>query len=185
VSATNNVVNQVFDIVCSNPSNAGASENQIANQAFSALVDARNGFYGASNEFSFLATVDLPTIVNADHFAQAYAVSTGDTLLENQLAGFVFGGIVDPVYNAIKQITQDFGFDFLDTGTGPQAPADFSFWALDGAYAALAEEPPGQVNLLAGARNGPTAIDGLHPRHDPYEIFGDGEITTHQFLQAS
>ena len=41
------------------------------------------------------------------------------------------------------------------------------------------------IDLLAGTRNGPTAIDGLHPRHDPSEIFGDGEITAHQFLQAS
>jgi hypothetical protein len=41
------------------------------------------------------------------------------------------------------------------------------------------------IHLLAGTRNGPTAIDGLHPRHDPHEIFADGEITTHQLLQAS
>src|ERR1700686_5016107 len=41
------------------------------------------------------------------------------------------------------------------------------------------------IDLLAGARNGPTAIDGLHPCHDPYQIFGDGEITAHQFLQTS
>src|ERR1700693_6051602 len=41
------------------------------------------------------------------------------------------------------------------------------------------------IDLLAGTRNGPTAIDRFHPRHDPSEIFGDGEITAHQFLQAS
>src|SRR6266436_4397200 len=41
------------------------------------------------------------------------------------------------------------------------------------------------INLLAGTRNGPTAIDRLHSRHDPSEIFGDREITAHQFLQAS
>src|SRR5271170_5180913 len=41
------------------------------------------------------------------------------------------------------------------------------------------------IDLLAGTRNGPTAIDGLHPRHDPSEILGDREITAHQFLQAS
>src|ERR1700730_3386681 len=41
------------------------------------------------------------------------------------------------------------------------------------------------IYLLAGTRNGPTAIDGLHPRHDPYQIFGDGEITAHQFLQTA
>src|SRR6266404_8261904 len=35
------------------------------------------------------------------------------------------------------------------------------------------------IDLLAATRNGPTAIDGLHPRHDPSEIFGDGEITAH------
>src|ERR1700730_16917828 len=44
---------------------------------------------------------------------------------------------------------------------------------------------PRCIDLLAGTRNGPTAIDRFHPRHDPYEIFGDGEITTHQFLQTS
>src|SRR6202047_2624403 len=41
------------------------------------------------------------------------------------------------------------------------------------------------IDLLAGTRNGPTAIDGLHPRHNPSEVFGDGEITAHQFLQTS
>ncbi len=41
------------------------------------------------------------------------------------------------------------------------------------------------IDLLAGTRNGPTAIDGLHPGHDPGEIFGDGQITAHQFLQGS
>jgi hypothetical protein len=33
------------------------------------------------------------------------------------------------------------------------------------------------IHLLAGTRNSPTAIDGLHPRHDPSENFGHGEIT--------
>src|SRR6266851_6967278 len=41
------------------------------------------------------------------------------------------------------------------------------------------------IDLLAGARNTPAAIDGLHPRHDPHEIFRDGQITAHQFLQGS
>src|SRR5271156_5105207 len=41
------------------------------------------------------------------------------------------------------------------------------------------------IDLLAATRNGPTAIDGLHPGHDPSQIFGDGEITAHQFLEAS
>ena len=41
------------------------------------------------------------------------------------------------------------------------------------------------IDLLAGTRNGPTTIDRLHSRHDPSEIFGDGEITAHQFLQNS
>src|SRR6202042_3454216 len=41
------------------------------------------------------------------------------------------------------------------------------------------------IDLLAGTRNGPTAIDGFYPGHDPREIFGDGQITAHQFLQGS
>src|SRR6266404_8634187 len=35
------------------------------------------------------------------------------------------------------------------------------------------------IDLLAGTRDGPTAIDGLHPSHNPAEISGDGEITAH------
>jgi hypothetical protein len=31
----------------------------------------------------------------------------------------------------------------------------------------------------------PTPIDRLHLRHDPSEIFGDGQITEHDFLQTS
>src|ERR1700691_1126698 len=41
------------------------------------------------------------------------------------------------------------------------------------------------INLFAGARNRPTPVDRLHPRHDPSEVFGDGEITALQFLQTS
>src|ERR1700747_416323 len=41
------------------------------------------------------------------------------------------------------------------------------------------------IDLLTGARNGPTSIDGLHPRHDSPEILGDGQITAHQLLQRS
>ena len=42
-----------------------------------------------------------------------------------------------------------------------------------------------RIDLLATTRNGPTAIDGLHPGHDLGEISGDGQITAHQFLQGS
>src|SRR6202034_2151958 len=42
-----------------------------------------------------------------------------------------------------------------------------------------------RIDLLAATRNGPTAINGLHPSHDSYQIFGDGEITAHQFFQTS
>src|SRR5207237_537976 len=41
------------------------------------------------------------------------------------------------------------------------------------------------IDLLAGTRNGSTAIAALHPRHYQSETFGDGQITAHQFLQAS
>ena len=41
------------------------------------------------------------------------------------------------------------------------------------------------MNLLAGTSNGPTAIDGLHPSHNPAEILGDGQKTAYQFLQGS
>src|SRR4029077_6694925 len=42
-----------------------------------------------------------------------------------------------------------------------------------------------RIDLLAGASNAPTAIDRLDPGHHPSEVFGDREITAHQFLQAS
>src|SRR5258708_40085556 len=41
------------------------------------------------------------------------------------------------------------------------------------------------VNLLAGTRDGPTAIDGFHSSHHPGEIWGDGQITANQLLQGS
>src|SRR5580658_2389279 len=42
-----------------------------------------------------------------------------------------------------------------------------------------------RIDLLAATRNGPTAIDRLHPGHDWSEIFGEGQITAHQFFQAA
>src|SRR6202522_2137311 len=41
------------------------------------------------------------------------------------------------------------------------------------------------IDLLGATGNSPTAIDRLHPGHDPSQIFGDGQITAHQFLQAA
>src|SRR5258707_4597135 len=41
------------------------------------------------------------------------------------------------------------------------------------------------VNLLAGTRDGPTAIDGFHSRHHPGEISGDCQITANLLLQGS
>jgi hypothetical protein len=141
---TESAINQLFSIVRAIPGNASLSEHQIAEQAFSAVVDARNGFYGLSNDFQFLKSLDLVTISNVDHYSQAYAVSTGNNPGEGQIAGFVFGVIVDPVYNIGKAIAQTFGSNFLATGVGPQSPANFDFWALAGAKAAFNNLPPGQ-----------------------------------------
>ena len=41
------------------------------------------------------------------------------------------------------------------------------------------------IDLLAAARDGPTAVDGFYSSHHPAEILGDGQITAHQFLQGS
>src|SRR5208282_890213 len=42
-----------------------------------------------------------------------------------------------------------------------------------------------RVDLLAGTRNAPTAIDGLHPGHDAGQIFADGQIAACQFFDRS
>src|SRR5262249_17566024 len=36
-----------------------------------------------------------------------------------------------------------------------------------------------RVHLLAGARNGPTAINGFHPGLHSCQVFGNGQITAH------
>src|SRR4030081_1754437 len=41
------------------------------------------------------------------------------------------------------------------------------------------------IDLLAGTRNTPTAINRLYSGHDSYEIFADGQITACQFLQRT
>ena len=40
-----------------------------------------------------------------------------------------------------------------------------------------------RIDLLAGTRNTPAAIDRLHSAHDSCEIFADGQIAACQFLQ--
>src|SRR5713101_1147498 len=42
-----------------------------------------------------------------------------------------------------------------------------------------------RIDLLAGTRNTPTAIDGLHSAHDSSEIFADRQIAACQFLQRA
>lgn len=138
-------INQLFQTIRNDPANAGLSEHQIAELAFTAIVDARQGFYGAGNQFDFLQDLDISTLAAVDHFAQAYAVSTNNTFFENPATGFILGAVIDPVYNIGKEITQSFGVDFLDAGNGPQSPANFDFWALAGADAAISEMPPGAV----------------------------------------
>src|SRR6185437_6781641 len=41
------------------------------------------------------------------------------------------------------------------------------------------------IDLLATTRNRPTAVQRLHPRHDPCDIFAEGKITAHQLLEGS
>jgi TolB-like protein len=42
-----------------------------------------------------------------------------------------------------------------------------------------------RIDLLAPTGNGTTAVQRLHPRHHPCDIFVDGQITAHQLLQGS
>ncbi len=140
------VINQVFITVRADPSNRDLMEHQIADKAWNAIVDARNGFYGTGNEFAFLQNADLVTVSNADHFLQSYAIGTGNTLTENPLTAVLLGAIVDPVYNLCKAITQTLGKDCFATSTAPQSPSNFGFWGLAGALSAIAGNAPGTNN---------------------------------------
>ena len=58
----------------------------------------------------------------------------------------------------------------------------------DTGFADLAEPfrtVTGCLHFIADAGNGPTAIQRLESIHDPYQIFGDGQITARQLLQCS
>jgi Dockerin type I domain len=126
-------------------------------KALGAVVDARNGFYGASNEFAFLRGVDLVTLSNLDHWAFSYAQGTGDTL-SDKASALLMGVVFDPAYNVCKAISQGvFHYEFLPTGKGPQAPANFDFWALAGAMAAIQNRPPAP----------PAAATGFVPYNPP------------------
>jgi len=43
----------------------------------------------------------------------------------------------------------------------------------------------GGIDLLAGTGNSLTAVHRFHPGHDSSEIFGNGQIITHQLFQGS
>src|SRR5271168_4708556 len=62
-----------------------------------------------------------------------------------------------------------------------RAPAHSRFRDLPEPLRAMAR----RIDLFAAARNGPTAIDGLHPRHCPGEIFDDVDHTFHHDLSRS
>jgi hypothetical protein len=192
VNDTTAIINQVFSVVRTDPQNSALTENQIAEKAWSAIVDARNGYFGPNNQFAFLQNVDLVTISNADHFAQTYYVSTGNTLVNNPLSGAILGAVIDPVYNLGKAIASSAGFDFFATGDGPQSPANFDFWALAGADAALDEAAPGTSTDVAPILTGDDTsvfvaapIDSVGVPLDPpiaygfsYEVLGGGSVTS-------
>jgi len=157
---TTALVAQVLSTVRSNPANAGLDEHQIAEQAFTAVVDFRQtGFTGLNNQFAFLQNYQSTTLSNADHFLQTYASGTGNSALDNPLTAAILGGVIDPVYNAGKFIAQNvFNTEFLPAGNSPQSPANFQFWALAGAWAAaqvqVGGSAPGQVVSPAASGNG-------------------------------
>jgi RHS repeat-associated protein len=146
----NDPIAQVLTTVRSDPANAGLTEHQIAELAFSAIVDFRQtGFTGVDNQFAFLNNYQSTTLSNADHFLQSYANGTNNTTLENPLTAAILGAVIDPVYNVGKGLAQAVGYEFLPTGNTPQSPANFQFWALAGAWAATKVQfggsVPGQV----------------------------------------
>jgi hypothetical protein len=200
VNDTLSVINQVFSAIRSDPQNSALNENQIAEKAWTAIVDARNGSFGANNEFAFLQNVDLTTISNADHFAQAYYVSTGNTVVNNPISGVILGAIIDPVYNLGKAITQSTGYDFFATGSGPQSPANFDFWALAGADAALDESAPGNtptdiapilesdgtsVYVTDPAESVQVPLDPLLAYGFSYEVLGGGNVTSFEIPSSA
>lgn len=169
LGAISDAINELFQTIRSDPGNAGLNEHQIAELAFTTIVDARNGFFGVDNQFSFLSGLDTTALAAVDHFSQSYSVSTNNTLLENIGTGFVLGAIVDPVYNIGKAITQSFGVELLPTGSGPQSPANFDFWALAGAEAAISEVPPGAVPE-AGTDTVPLEPDSTDPNGSVFVV---------------
>lgn len=135
---TQNVINNVISTLRNDPANAGKSEKEIAELAFSALTDARHGFYGINDEFGQLRGLDSVTLSNADHYFQVYAMGLGNSASENPLTAAIVGAVIDPAYNLGKEIAQTvFGTTFFAADEGPQSPANFDFWGLSGALSAI------------------------------------------------
>lgn len=144
---TQNVINNVLSTLRNNPANAGKTEKEIAELAFSALTDARHGFYGVNDEFGQLRGLDSVTLSNADHFFQVYATGLGNSVSENPLSALLLGAIIDPAYNLGKEIAQNvFGTTFFAADEGPQSPANFDFWGLSGAMAAIGVRTGGSTD---------------------------------------
>jgi hypothetical protein len=160
VQATDLLINRLLTTVRTDPANVGKSEHDIAALAWGAVVDYRQRqFTGTNGEFSFLKGADIDMLSGADHFLQAYDVGTGNTVAENPLTAGILGGIIDPVYNVGKLIT---GSNFFKVDGGTQSPANFDFWALDGAVAAtkvqLGGAPPGGTTVQQPvSTDGPTS----------------------------
>ena len=133
-------IDDVMDAARSDPANVGKSEYQIADAAWTAIVDARGAppTYGSQDRYIFLSSFDAQTLANVDHFMQGYVGATQNTLLFNPLTAIILGFAVDPVYNALKALFQSQGLEFWPTGTGAQSPASIDLWALTGAFSAMA-----------------------------------------------
>lgn len=134
---TQNVINSVMSTLRNNPANAGKSEREIAEMAFTALVDARRGNFGLNGEFAYLRGLDSVTLSNADHYFFIYSNGLGNSASENPLSALILGTIVDLGYNIGKEITQRFDTPFFAVDEGPQSPSNFDFWALSGALSAI------------------------------------------------
>jgi hypothetical protein len=166
---TSDLILQLLSTLRNDPTNAFMTENQIADMAWAQIIALRKGGV-AKGDLLFLNSADPVALSNADHFLQAYEVGTENNVLFNPLTAVLLGAVVDPVYNICKLGTTS---NCFQTDGGPQSPANFQFWALTGAAAAVnvsnggappsAPVPPvakdGTTSVFIKSGNGPFNFD--------------------------
>jgi hypothetical protein len=138
-------VSEISSRVMAAARRSGKSEpnDKLAERAWTAVVDARQGFYGINKEYDFLRNEKPESVALADHYLQTYSIGVGGHAFDS-LKALSIGFVADPVYNLAKLVLRTGkpgGFNFFATGPAPQSPANFNFWALAGATDAIRGRP--------------------------------------------